>query len=53
MNLRLISLVTILAADGLSLINWRLAVMVLIFYPLIAGFFLLSWNPHWLKPTHR
>jgi hypothetical protein len=49
MNLQLISLVTILAADGLSLIDWRLALTVLIFYPLIAGFLLLSWNPHWIK----
>ena len=48
-NFRLISLVFMLAADGVSLVNWRSALMVLILYPFIAGFFLLAWNPHWVN----
>jgi hypothetical protein len=38
-----------LAADSASLLNWRFALMVLLLYPFIAAFFLLSWNPHWLR----
>jgi len=50
---RAVSTALMVFAAMLSIANARLAALVLIFYPFIAGAFLIAWNPHWLTKSKR
>jgi hypothetical protein len=50
---RAVSTALMVCAAMLSIANARLAALILIFYPFIAGAFLIVWNPHWLTKAKR